>query len=66
MIDIDYKEGNGYYYNGVHLTDIVYIVDNNIRLLNPNSLENLRNLLGDNMVNCLAGQYHITYEDNNQ
>ncbi len=66
MIDIDYKEDLGYYYNGVHLVDIVYIVENAIQLRSPHSLENLRNLLGDNMVNRLAGQYHITYEDNNR
>jgi len=66
MIDIDYKEGLGYYYNGVHLVDIVYIVENAIQLRSPHSLNNLRNLLGDNMVNRLAGQYNITIEDNNR
>ena len=66
MIDIDYKECLGYYYNGVHLVDIVYIVENTIQLKSPHSLNNLQNLLGDNMVNCLAGQYEITFEDNNR
>jgi hypothetical protein len=66
MIDIDYKDGMGYYYNGVLLVDIVYIVENAIQMRSPHSLNNLRNLLGDNMVNRLAGQYNITFEDNNQ
>ena len=66
MIDIEYKDGLGYWYNGVHLVDIVYIVENAIQLRGPHSINNLQNLLGDNMVNRLAGQYHITYEDNNQ
>ena len=63
--DFDYKEGHGYYYNGVHLTDIVYIVEDSLKLQNPHSLDNLRELLGDNMVNRMAGTYHITFEENN-
>ena len=63
--DFDYKEDHGYYYNGVHLADIVYIVDNSLKLQHPNSLNNLRELLGDNMVNCMAGYYQITFEENN-
>ena len=63
--DFDYKEGHGYYYNGVHLADIVYIVENAIQLRSPHSLDNLRELLGDNMVNRMAGYYHITFEENN-
>jgi hypothetical protein len=66
MIDIEYKADLGYYYNGVHLVDIVYIVENAIQLRSLHSLNNLQNLLGDNMVNRLAGQYNITFEDNNQ
>ena len=63
--DFEYKEDHGYYYNGVHLADIVYIVEDLLKLQNPNSLDNLRELLGDNMVNCMAGTYHITFEENN-
>ncbi len=65
MFDFDYKEGHGYYYNGVHLVDIVYIVEDSLKLQNPHSLDNLRALLGDNMVNRMAGTYHISFEENN-
>jgi hypothetical protein len=61
----EYKGVDGYYYNGIHLPDIVYIIDNTISLLNHNSLNNLRELLGDNFVNRVKGHYIIIIEDNN-
>jgi hypothetical protein len=61
----EYKGVDGYYYNGIHLPDIVYIIDNRMSLLNNDSLNNLRELFGDNWVNRLKGYYIINIEDNN-
>lgn len=65
VFEYDYKGEDGYYYNGVHLPDILYIIENDIYLVNNGSLNNLRELLGDNMVNRIAGNYNI-HVDNNQ
>jgi len=62
--NFEYKGEDGYYYNGVHLPDILYIIENDIYLVNNGSLNNLRELLGDNMVNRIAGNYIIHFENN--
>jgi hypothetical protein len=61
----EYKGVDGYYYNGIHLPDIVYIINNTMSLLNHDSLNNLRELFGDNWTNRLKGHYIIIIEDNN-
>ena len=61
----EYKGVDGYYYNGVHLPDIVYIINNTMSLLNHDSLDNMRNLFGDNWVNRVKGHYIIIIQNNN-
>jgi len=62
-LTFDYKGEDGYYYNGVHLPDILYIIENDIYLVNNGSLNNLRELLGDNMVNRITGNFNIHFEN---
>jgi hypothetical protein len=62
-LDFDYKGEDGYYYNGVHLPDILYIIENDIYLVNNGSLAHLRELLGDNMVNRITGNFNIHFEN---
>ena len=62
-LTFDYKGEDGYYYNGVHLPDILYIIENDIYLVNNGSLAHLRELLGDNMVNRIAGNFNIHFEN---
>ena len=62
-LTFDYKGEDGYYYNGVHLPDILYIIENDIYLVNNGSLNNLRELLGDNMVNRIAGNFNIHFDN---
>lgn len=62
-LTFDYKGEDGYYYNGVHLPDILYIIENDIYLVNNGSLAHLRELLGDNMVNRITGNFNIHFEN---
>ena len=62
-LTFDYKGEDGYYYNGVHLPDILYIIENDIYLVNNGSLNNLRELLGDNMVHRIAGNFNIHFDN---
>jgi capsid portal protein len=61
----EYKDADGYYYNGIHLPEIVYIIDNTMSLLNHDSLDNMRELFGDNFVNRVKGRYIIIIQNNN-